>query len=75
MVATRDEIQKFSNAVLEIVRTTDYNHFEAVVEHCKKIDMEIELAANLISPALKSKIWIDGQELNMFKEKSSRLPF
>lgn len=75
MAATREEIYKFSNAVMEIVRTTDYNHYEAVVEYCKQIDMELDLAATLISPALKSKIWVDGQEMNMFKEKVPRLPF
>ena len=74
MAATREEIVKFSNAVMDIVRTTDYNHYEAVIEYCKQTNMEIELAATLISPALKSRIWLDGQEANMFKEKSARLP-
>jgi hypothetical protein len=46
---------------------------DAIIEHCKTTELEIEVATTLISPSLKSKIVEEAQELNLLK-KSSRLP-
>jgi hypothetical protein len=73
--ASKEEIQKFSRAIEELVSRTDYNHIEAVVEYCKTTGLEIEIASSLISSALKSKIHYDAQRNNLLKEKTVRLPF
>jgi hypothetical protein len=48
---------------------------EAVVLYCEQTDFEVELAAKLISGALKSKIKIEAQELNFLpKSNTAKLP-
>jgi hypothetical protein len=46
---------------------------DAICHHCKETGLEIEVAATLISPALKSKIKEEAQDNNLLK-KTSRLP-
>jgi hypothetical protein len=73
--ASKEEMAVFSREIEAIVNQTDYNHIEAIVEYCNKTGLEIEVAASLISPALKSKLHYDAQRNNMLKEKVVRLPF
>lgn len=71
---TKDEMNKFARAIDGLVANTDYNYIEAIVEHCKKTGLEIEVAATLINANLKSKIEMDAMDHNLLKEKSARLP-
>jgi hypothetical protein len=71
---SKEEMTKFAQAIDLLVRTTDYNHIEAIVEHCNQTGLEIEVAATLINANLKSKLANDAMNLNLFKEKGSRLP-
>jgi hypothetical protein len=48
-------------------------YMDAICHHCKETGLEIEVAATLISPALKSKIKEEAQDNNLLK-KTSRLP-
>jgi hypothetical protein len=73
-MATKEESNKFSKEIEILVAETDYTYLEAIVEHCKKTGLEIEVAANLINSSLKSKIEFQAQNLNLLKEKSARLP-
>jgi hypothetical protein len=73
--ASKEEIQKFSKAIEDLVSKTEYNYIEAVVEYCKLTGLEIEVVSSLISSSLKSKIHYDAQRNNMLKEKTVRLPF
>jgi hypothetical protein len=57
---TKDEMAKFAKAIESLVANTDYNHIEAIVEH--------------INSNLKAKITSDAMDLNLLKEKGSRLP-
>jgi hypothetical protein len=56
------------------VANTDYNYIEAIVEYCKQTGLEIEVAATLVNANLKSKLTADAMDLNLLKEKGSRLP-
>jgi hypothetical protein len=71
---TKDEMNKFARTIDALVANTDYNYIEAIVEHCKKSGLEIEVAATLINANLKSKIEMNAMDHNLLKEKSSRLP-
>lgn len=70
---TRDEIKKFSMMIEELVVEHRLGYMDAICHHCKETGLEIEVAATLISPALKSKIKEEAQDNNMLK-KTSRLP-
>jgi hypothetical protein len=71
---TKDEMKKFAMAIEALVANTDYNYIEAIVEYCKETGLEIEVAASLCNSNLKSKLTNDALDLNLLKEKSSRLP-
>jgi len=46
---------------------------DSICHHCKESGLEIEVAATLISSALKAEIKEEAQELNLLK-KTSKLP-
>ena len=71
---TKDEMMKFTLEIETLVAKTDYTYLEAIVEHCKETGLEMEVAASLITPNLKSRIQEQAERLNMLKTKSGRLP-
>jgi hypothetical protein len=71
---TKDEIKDFSQMIEKLVlEDEDLGYMDAIVHHCSETGLEIEVAASLISPALKAKIKFEAQDSNMLK-KTSRLP-
>ena len=71
---TKDEMMKLTLEIESLVAKTDYTYLEAIVEHCKGTGLEMEVAATLITPNLKSRIQEQAERLNMLKTKSNRLP-
>jgi thymidine kinase len=70
---TRDEIKQFSIMIEEMATAQKVGLMDAICHHCKETGLEVEVAATLISSALKAKIKEEAQELNLIK-KSSKLP-
>jgi hypothetical protein len=71
---TKDEMKKFSFAIDSMVANTDYTYLEAIIEYCKDTGLEIEVAATLINSNLKTKSEGQAMDLNLLKEKASKLP-
>ena len=71
---TKDEMSKFAKTIEGLVANTDLNYIEAIVQYCKDTGLEIEVAATLVNSNLKSKLTADAMDLNLLKEKCSRLP-
>ena len=70
---TRDEIKNFSMMIEELAKDERLNLMDAICHHCKETGLEVEVAATLISSALKARIREEAQENNMLK-KTSKLP-
>ena len=70
---TRDEIKEFSVMIEQMATNQKIGLMDAICHHCKESGLEVEVAATLISSALKAKIKEEAQELNLIK-KSSKLP-
>ena len=70
---TRDEIKKFSMMIEELAVEQKLGLMDTICHHCKESGLEVEVAATLISSALKAKIKEEAQNLNLIK-KSSKLP-
>ena len=70
---TKDEIKNFSMMIEELATKLRCNRMDAILQHCKETGLEIEVAATLISSALKAKIKEEAQDNNMLK-KNSKLP-
>jgi hypothetical protein len=72
-MATKDEIKQFSLMIEQLAIDERLGLMDAICYHCKRTELEIEVAATLISSALKAKIKEEAQSLNLIK-KSSKLP-
>jgi hypothetical protein len=70
---TREEIKDFSMLIEQMAGEKRLGLMDAICHHCKETGLEIEVAASLISSALKARIRDEAQELNLLK-KSSKLP-
>jgi hypothetical protein len=73
-MATKEEMRKFAMKIESLVANTDYTYLEAIVQHCKDTGLEIEVAATLVNPTLKSKMQEQAEKVNLLKVKTSRLP-
>ena len=72
-MASRDEIKDFSMLIEKLATDNHLGLMDAICHYCKETGLEIEVAASMISSALKAKIREEAQELNLLK-KSSKLP-
>jgi hypothetical protein len=70
---TKDEVKQFSILVEKLATEKRLGLMDAICHHCKETGLEIEVAASLISSALKAKIKEEAQSLNLMK-KTSKLP-
>ena len=74
-MATKEEITDFSMKIEEMVWMKDISYMDAVILYCEETGFELELAAKLISGALKSKIKIEAEELHYLpKSNTAKLP-
>ncbi len=75
MSATKEEITDFSLRIEDLVWEKDISYMDAVILYCEQTGFELEVAAKLISGALKSKIKIEAQELHFLpKSNTTKLP-
>jgi hypothetical protein len=73
---TKDEITTFSLKIENLVSEKNIPYMDAIIMHCESTGLEVELAAKLISGALKSKIQLEAEELNFLpKSNTTKLPF
>ena len=70
---TREEIKQFSMLIEQMAVEKRLGLMDAICHHCKETGLEIEVAATLVSSALKARIRDEAQDLNLLK-KSSKLP-
>jgi hypothetical protein len=70
---TRDEIKQFSMMIEKVALDKRLGLMDAICHHCKESGLEVEVAATLVSSALKAKLKEEAQSLNLIK-KSSKLP-
>lgn len=72
---TKDEMTTFSLSVETIVAKKNIPYMDAVLIYCEETGLEIEVAAKLISGALKSKIQLEAEDLHFLpKSNTTKLP-
>lgn len=72
-MATKEEMAQFAKTIEKIVASTGMNYIDAIVEHCTKTGLEVEMAASLINSNLKAKLEGNAMDLNLLP-KSAKLP-
>jgi hypothetical protein len=74
-MANKEEITTFSLAIEKLAKDKNTSYMDAILLHCEQTGFEVEVAAKLISGALKSKIKIEAEELNFLpKSNTTKLP-
>ena len=63
----------FSMNIENLVKEKNITHMEAVLDYCKRNDLEPDTVGNLISKSLKEKIEANARDLN-FLPKQAQLP-
>ena len=71
---TKDEMKDFSLLIEKLAIDLRCSHIDAIIEHCKKTGLEIEVASSMVSPKLKSLIRDEAHSQNMLKKEGARLP-
>jgi len=71
---TKDEMKDFSLLIEKLAIDLQCSHIDAIIEHCKKTGLEIEVASSMVSPKLKSLIRDEAHAQNMLKKEGARLP-
>ena len=64
---------KFSVEIEKIVKDSNLNYIEAVVQFCEDKNIEFEGINKLISNPLKEKLKYEAQRLNFMKQTSKAL--
>ena len=72
-MATREEKNKFSMAIMTIANDGNIDHMDAIVSYCEENSFEIEMAATLVNESLRSIIQGEAMELR-YLPRGSRLP-
>jgi hypothetical protein len=72
-MATKEEMSQFAKTIESIVASTGMNYIDAIVEHCSRTGLEVEMAASLINANLKAKLEGNAMDLNLLP-KSAKLP-
>ena len=66
---------KFAEEIEKIVKSNNFNHFDAILTYCEENKIEIEAVSKLMSKPLKEKLKYDAQQLNFMKRTSrAKLP-
>lgn len=75
MPPSRDEVTTFSLAIESLAKDKEIPYMDAVIMYCTNTGMEVELAAKLVSGALKAKIKVEAEDLHFLpKSNTSKLP-
>lgn len=61
---------KFSLEIERLVKESNLNYIEAIVQFCEDKSIEVETVGKLISKPLKEKLKYDAQRLNFMKKTS-----
>lgn len=65
---SEEEIIKFSHTIIDIANSSDLTYLEIITEYCESIGLELDVAATLLSPSIKSKIKEEAINNNLLKK-------
>lgn len=70
-----NEIEEFSNIILDMVKVGNIEHVDAILTYCEKSNTEVESIIGLISEFLKSKIEEESIANRLIKTTTNRIKF
>ena len=58
----------------KMVRDKEMTYMDAILQYTNDVDCEVEMVAKMLNKQIKDKIEAEAYELNMMKDRSSKLP-
>jgi|TARA_B110000438_G_C15368983_1_gene459706 hypothetical protein len=58
----------------KMVRDKKMTYMDAILQYTNDVDCEVEMVAKMLNKQIKDKIEAEAYELNMMKDRSSKLP-
>jgi Phage late-transcription coactivator len=68
-----EEMESFSSKIISMTSAGDIGYIDAITEYCENVGLEVDIAAKLITPFIKSKIAEEAMRNNLI-EKIPVLP-
>lgn len=68
-----EEMELFSSKIISLVEKDKIGYIDAITEYCEVVGLEVDVAAKLITPFIKSKIAEEAMKYNLI-EKIPMLP-
>ena len=65
---------KFAFIIENMVKEKKISYIDAILEYCKTHEIDPSNTKSMINKTLKEKVAYEAQNLNMLKEKVSKLP-
>ena len=72
-MTSKEEKNTFSLMIENKALTDSSSHMEAILDHCERTGLEVEVAASLVNAALKAKLENEAVALR-FLPKTNKLP-
>ena len=71
-----DLSKKIVHELNEIVEHTGIPYMDAIIDYSEKTGIELEVIADVVrrNEAIKSRVEIEAEQLNLLKSKVNRLP-
>jgi len=60
-----DDKEKFSKIIMNLVEQDNISYIEAITEYCERVQLEIDIAAKLLTPSIISKISEEAMKGNI----------
>jgi hypothetical protein len=74
-MANKEEVQSFSIKIENLVEKKCIPYMEAIILYCQTSELEVEVAAKMLSGAIKSKLRIEAEDLNFLpRSNTCKLP-
>jgi hypothetical protein len=73
MKVSLSDMEKFSDRINKIVQDDKLEYIDAIVHFCEESGIEVEIAAKLITPAIRQKIEFEAMQ-NRLIQKYPVLP-
>tara|TARA_Y100000034_G_scaffold87960_1_gene105520 strand:+ start:55 stop:282 length:228 start_codon:yes stop_codon:yes gene_type:complete len=74
MLFDKDKKNDFIKGVEKYVERNGGTYIEAILTTCEKFDIEPQIAAKFLTKPIIEKVAVEGIDINILKEKNSKLP-
>lgn len=68
------EALNFATIIERLRRKKRLSYMDAIIYYCEENDFDVEQAAKIITPEIKSRLKVEAEDLNFLPKSKERLP-